>query len=299
MLLLTALVVNVASAQTTSTEPSPPVVEDGNASQWHPGGNDPYSRSNPNQPLYGSQAGRGLPGGKDPSIKIGASYKLSDAGDVAAKKGDWETAGSKYQAALDTWADNTAALYGLAKCAETNGNLDAAIGYYRTAIYSHDPKDYAAFPGDGFRTNDVTKMMDFVLALSRDQQDAEAQKVYKQAAYVLNYEGSKSTGKPFLRVLLPEFGTAPGDIAETPERLQAMAYVALSLEHGEIGNPLGIEETQNAVRLYPDSPVANYYLGEQLLLRHRHEAKTAFIKAAQLGDPQVKAEAHKWADDLP
>ncbi len=249
--------------------------------------------------FVGSAPGRGLPGGKDPSIKIGASYRLAEAGNVAAKKEDWQTAGNQYQAALDLFPSNEMALYGLAKCAETNGNLDAAVGYYRTAIYSHDPKVYAAFPGDGFNTNNVEKMMDFVLTLSRDRQDAEAQKVYKQAAYVLNYEGSKFTGKPFVRVLLPEFGMAPGDIAETPERLQAMAYVALSLEHGEIGNPLGIEETQNAVRLYPDSPVANYYLGEQLLGRHRHEAKVAYMKAAQLGDPQVKAEAHKRGDSLP
>jgi tetratricopeptide (TPR) repeat protein len=247
---------------------------------------------NPNVPIViGSTPGMGLPGGADPSAKSGPSAKLSEAGDVAAQKGDWQTARSKYQDALDLWSDNALALYGLAKCAENDGDTAAAIGYYRTAIYSHDPKVYGSVPGDGYRTNDVGRMMEYVLLLSQTHQDTEAQKVYKRAAYVLNYQDSKFTGKPFLKVLLPEFGPGPGQIAYTPQRLQAMAHVTLSILSAGFDGKAAMPEIQKAVQLYPDSPVAYYYLGERLYAKSDKGAKAAYEKAAQLGGPQVGAAA--------
>lgn len=272
LLLFTILVGGAALAQTTHV-------------RRHP---------NPNVPVViGSTPGMGLPGGTDASAKSGPSAKLSEAGDAAAQKGDWETARSKYQDALDLWPDNALALYGLAKCAESDGDKAAAIGYYRTAIYSHDPKVYGTIPGDGYRTNDAGRMMEYVLLLSQAHQDAEAQKVYKRAAYVLNYQDSKfNGGKPFLKVLLPEFGTGPGQVAYTPQRLQAMAHVTLSLLSSWFDGKVAMPEIQKAIQLYPDSAVANYYLGERLFAKSDKGAKAAYEKAVQLDGAQVGAAAH-------
>lgn len=270
LLLLPILVVGAALAQTT------PV-------RHHP---------NPNLFPGGSAPGRSLPGGADPDAKIGPSAKVSEAGDVAVQKGDWETARSKYLDALSLWPDNALALYGLAKCAENDGDTADAIGYYRTAIYSHDPKVYGTVPSDGYRTNDVGRMMEFVLLLSQAHQDAEAQKVYKRAAYVLNYQDSKfNGGKPFLKVLLPEFGPGPGQVAHTPQRLQAMAHVTLSLLSSWFDGKVAMPEIQRALQLYPDSAVANYYLGERLYAKSDKGAKAAYEKAAHLGGPQIGAAA--------
>lgn len=290
--LLVVLLAGGALAQTTSTQTTPDTststAEGSQAPPMLPGGYDPSI----NLPIgQGSTGGRGLPGGKDPSIKIGASSKLSEAGDEAAKLGNWQIAASHYQDALDLWPDTPLALYGSAKCAEAAGNLDAAIGFYRAAVYSHNPAVYGTTPGDGWGTNNVEKMMDFVLTLIQAHQDAEAQKVYKRAAYVLNYQDSKFTGKPFLRVLLPEFGTSAGQVVYTPQRLRAIADTALAHEEKGFGrHEEAIAHMREAVRLYPNSPVTQYYLGEALLgPAHDSEAKAAYQKAAELGDERTIA----------
>jgi len=276
-LLLTIIVVSAALAQTT------PV-------RHHP---------NPNLPSGGSTPGRFLSGGADLDAKIGPSAKVSEAGDVAVQKGDWEMARSKYLDALNLWPDNALALYGLAKCAEHEGDTAAAIGYYHTAIYSHGLKVYGTVPGDGYRTNDVGRMMEYVLLLSQAHQDAEAQKVYKRAAYVLNYQDSKFTGKPFLKVLLPEFGPGPGQIAYTPQRLQAMAHVTLSMLSTGFDGKAAMPEIQKALLLYPASAVVNYYLGDCLLSKGGKGARAAYEKAAQLSDGAVGAAAHDRLKALP
>ena len=86
---------------------------------------------------------------------------------------------------MKLWPDNSLALYGLAKFAVASGDSAAATSYYRTAIYSHDLTVYGTVPGDGCKTNDL---------LSQSPQDAEAQKVYKWAAHVLNYQDSQARG---------------------------------------------------------------------------------------------------------
>ena len=244
----------------------------------------------PNLPVVnGSGPGRGIPGQVDPT---GPSVKLSEAGDAAQAKSDWGTAKSRYLDAIDLWPDNSSALYGLAKCAVNDGDTEAALGYYRKIVYSHSPNVYGTAPGDGYGTNNVGRMMEFVLVLSQAHQDAEAQKVYKQAAHVLNYQDSQSNGgRPFLKVLLPEFGPAPGQVAYTPQRLQAMAHVTLSILSAGFDGKVEMSEVRKALQLYPDSPVAYYYLGERLYAKSLPGAKAAYQKAAQLSNDQVKAAA--------
>lgn len=240
-----------------------------------------------------SAPGVGPKGGVDAVSQAGESALLSKDGDIAQGKNDWETAQKEYSKALDLWPDNPVALYGSAKCAETDGDTAAAIGYYRTAIYSHDTKVYGTVPGDGYRTNDVGRMMEFVLLLSQSHQDAEAQKVYKRASHVLNYQDSQfHGGKPFLKVLLPEFGPGPGQTVYTPQRLQAMAHVTLSLLSAGFDGKVAIPEIQKALQLYPDSAVVYYYLGERLFAKSDKGAKAAYQKAAQLDGAQVGAAVH-------
>ena len=241
-------------------------------------------------PFVGSRGGGMLPGGGDLQSRIGPSFKLSQSGDEAAKNEDWQTARSKYQDALNLWPENPLAIYGLAKCAELDGDTTAAIGYYRKAIYYQGPKVASTIPNDGFQTNDVSRLMEYALLLSQTHQEIEAQKVYKRAAHLLNYQDSQfNNGKPFLKVLLPEFGTAPHQIAYTPQRLQAMAHVTLSLYSSWFDGKIAMPEIQKALQLYPNSAVVYYYQGELLLAKDHDGAKAAYQKAAQLGDDQTQA----------
>ena len=216
------------------------------------------------------------------------SIALSKQGDVAIKGGNWAQAQTYYQQALEVWPDNSNALYGLGKCADAAGDTAGAIGYYRKVIYTNDPHRYGTVPHDGYGTNNVTQMMEFVLLLSKTGQQQEALAVYNRAAHLLNYRDADTNGgKPYLKVLLPEFGVDPNAAVYTPQRLQAMARVALSIEEGAFGSKDALPQAQEAVRLYPASPITYFYLGEQLKLRQKKGAKEAYEEAAALGDDRM------------
>lgn len=93
-------------------------------------------------------------------------------------------------------------------------------------------------------------------------------------------------------MLLPEFGTDPGQTAFTPQRLQAMAHVTLYLQSPDPNGEGPVMDARKAVELYPDSAVAYYYLGECLRLWNKAAAKTVFEKAETLGDAQAAKAAH-------
>ncbi len=231
---------------------------------------------------------------QDSFRRIDKSVDLAKAGDEAAGRGDWPQATTSYQQALDLWPDNSTALYGLGKAADAAGDTAKAIGYYRRVIYTNDPNRHGTVVGDGFDTNDVVRLMEFALLLSKAGQEPEALAVYRRAAHLLNYQDADTNGgKPYLKVLLPEFGTDPNAAAYTPQRLQAMARVAISIEKGAHGSKDALPQAQEAVRLYPASPITYFYLGEQLSLMQKKEAKAAYQKAAALGDDQVVAAAHE------
>ena len=220
------------------------------------------------------------------------SIAFSKQGDAAIKGGNWVQAQTYYQQALELWPDNSNALYGLGKCADAAGDTAGAISYYRKVIYTNDPHRYGTIPHDGYGTNDVTQMMEFVLLLSKAGQKPEALAVYHRAAHLLNYRDADTNGgKPHLKVLLPTFDAEPDAAVYTPPRLQAMAHVAISIEEGDFGSKDALTQAQEAVRLYPDSPVPYFYLGEQLKLRQKPGAKEAYAKAAALGDDKVGAAA--------
>ena len=214
------------------------------------------------------------------------SIALSKQGDIAIKGGNWTQAHTYYQQALEVWSDNSNALYGLGKCADAAGDTPSAVRYYRTATYAEN----SPHTKWNTQTNNVTRLMEFVLLLSKTGQQQEALAVYNRAAHLLNYRDADANGgKPYLKVLLAEFGTDPDAVAYTPARLQAMAHIALSIEAGAFGSKDALPQAQQAVRLYPDSPIPYFYLGEQLKLMQKKEAKAAYQKAAALGDDHIGA----------
>ena len=101
--------------------------------------------------------------------------------------------------------------------------------------------------------------------------------------------GRSSTGYP----------ASPDALPYTPQRLQAMARVAIAIERGSFGSKEAVTQAQEATRLYPESPVTNFYLGEQLNLKQKKGAKEAYTKAATLGDDKVIAVAQERLKDLP
>ena len=219
------------------------------------------------------------------------SYKLSKAGDDFAKQGDWQNAQDNYQKALDEYPTNPDALYGMAEYSRIAGDTNQEIEYDRKALYSGrtgQPDD------DGFRTIDTVKLMRFALLLSQNGYADEAQTVFNRAANVLDY----MDGKPNLPRLLPPFGTGPGQVPYTPQRLQAMAHLRLSVP-GIDNQFLSAEEKRahlvEALRLQPGLAPAYFYRWLAFTNRsgHLREARDAFRAAALRGGMDTKAAVDK------
>jgi len=233
--------------------------------------------------------------GPAPEIKwwMPNTFELIKAGKEAAAHGAWQEARSNYQQVLAVEPSNQDAIYGMAKCAGAAGDVESEIKYFRIAIYAHDASQYGTLSPNSFRGGDPDKLMTYVLLLSQTGQDQESLFVYHRAADLLNYE----QGRPILKVLLPELvavRTLPAQVRYTPERLQALAETALAHEEMGFGSDKeALAHLREAVKLYPDSPVTNYYLGEGLLGTDDPGAKAAYQKAAQLGDDQTIAAANE------
>ena len=238
-------------------------------------------------------AGAGGRIGPTPEINWGIpdTSKLVRTGDEFAMHGAWQEARRNYQEVLTLEPTNDSAIYGLARCAGAVGDVKSEIGYFRRVIYAHDPSHHAIVSGESFQGGDPDKLMEYVVLLSQTGQDQEALFVYRRAADLLNYENER----PILKVLLPELvaeRTLPAQVRYTPERLQALAKTAMAHEESGHGyTKEALAHIREAVKLYPDSPVTNYYLGEELLGTDDRGAKAAYQKAAELGDDHTLAAA--------
>lgn len=196
-----------------------------------------------------------------------------------------------FQEALKYVPTNGLAYQRLAEAYTAAGQLDMAVDAYRKVVYDQ----FGPGVGNGIGNN-VPVFMQFALVLLRTNHDDEALAVYHRTAHLLNYQDSENhNGKPYLSVLLPEFGDGPDQVAYTPQRLAAMAHVAIGYETFGFEDKQPTEHLREAVRLYPDSPVAQFYLAEDLVGRagHAREAREAYHAAAQLGGPEVKAQVEK------
>ena len=217
------------------------------------------------------------------------SLHIAEQGDVAAKAGDWTRAQAYYQQALAVWPDDSLALYGMGQCADAAGDMESAVKYYRTASYA-DNSPHSVY---NTQTNDSERLMEFVLLLSKDGQQKEALSVYQRAAGLLNY----MDGKQNLDVLLPDF--RPGGWVYTPQRMEAMAHVAIAYQKEGFDNKLVMTEQEKAIALAPDSPLPYFYKGRVLIGKggRSREMLAAFRKAAQLGDDDTKAAVDKQMKD--
>ena len=183
------------------------------------------------------------------------STGISDKGDADAKQGDWAQAQEQYRQALAIWPDNSAALYGMGRCAEAAGDTASAINYYRTASYA-DNSPHSVY---NTQTNDPVRLMEFALLLSEGGQEKESLSVYQRAAGLLNYVD----GKPNLHVLLPDFRS--GSWTYSPQRLRAMARVGIAVGPGNWDDKKALTELQEASTLAPDSPLPYFYEGRVLI----------------------------------
>lgn len=222
------------------------------------------------------------------------AYAAVKAGNNLAKNGHWKDAQSQYRQALDASPEHGSAhllaLYGLIACCRATGDTARGLDYSRQAIYRHGSA------AEGFFENNPEPLMQFALLLNQMGQAPEAVTAYNHAASLLDFQDSQyNGGKSHLKALLPELvaeRTLPAQVRYTPERLQALAETAIAHEEMAFGsNKEALTHMQEAVKLYPDSPVTNYYLGEALLAKDRAGAKAAYQKAAQLGDDQTIAAA--------
>ncbi len=212
------------------------------------------------------------------------SYDLSKVGDNFAKQGDWQNAQEAYQKALDLYPTNRQALYGMAACSQTAGDTNAQLSFYRKVVYSINPADR------GFSETDPEKLMQFVLLLSQAGYADEALTVYTHAASLLNY----MDGKQNIPMMLPAFGSAPGQVPYSAKRVKALAHVGIAVKTQD-----GQEKQTHldeAIRLQPDLATAYFYKGRQALTfqtGHSREARDAFRAAARYGDPSMRAEVAK------
>ncbi len=211
---------------------------------------------------------------------ISNSTSLAQSGDAESGKGNWTQAMSDYQAALALWPTNQIASYGMGDYYLTKNDLQGAIRYYRQVIYAYPdppPSLHVVFA----ENNNPYRVMEYALLLSETGQQDEALTVYRHGAQMLNY----MDGRPRLKLRLPDFGDEPGQIAFTPERLQALAQVGWAIDHVDFDTKGAWARLQQAAAMFPDSPVPYFYRAQHEL-RYRQDSKAArtdFDKAAQIG----------------
>lgn len=207
-------------------------------------------------------------------------------GEDALKVGNADKAVRAFQEALGLEPNEVLALQRLAEGYTAQGNLDRAIDTYRFLLYDH--------PGKGWSSScssDPALLMRFALALLQTGQAEEALSVYHHALGFFNYRD----GKPANKVLLPEFGSGPGQWAYTPQRLQAMAHVALAEESAHFDGKEELSNLQVAAGLDPDSGIPQFYIGMYLFAHGRHDqAKAALQQAIQMGGDKMAAAAQEY-----
>lgn len=205
-------------------------------------------------------------------------YAIILRGDEAMKAGDTEGAIAAFLEAKETQTQAPIAEVKLAEAYTAAGRTEEAIDAYRKLLYPAPGQDWS-------HTNQLspTMQMSFSLLLLQTGQEAEALAAYRRALPNLNYDAE---GRQTIPVQLPVIG--PGGLPYSPQILQAMDCVGVGID-----SPAGFDvpKLKEAVRLAPDSPVANFYLGRYLYSQQQVGAKAALERAIQLGDARTVAKA--------
>jgi tetratricopeptide (TPR) repeat protein len=205
-------------------------------------------------------------------------------GETCQRTGDFSAAAAAYTRAHAMIPDDTSVVYHLAECAEAMGDTEAALRYYRSVVYTDAPPPLMRT----IQENDGPKLIPFVLLLNKTGQAQEAVSVYNYAIARIDFD--PGSGKQAVDVLLPQFGDGPGQVPYTPQGLEAMAHLAITVTTNDMN--IGRTNAQEAVGLAPDSALAHYYLGKCFYaLGHNTDAKAELQQAVQLGDDQTVAAA--------
>ena len=236
-----------------------------------------------------------LPPGKTDPALIEAGQNAQDAivqGEALLKSGHVKDAVSAFQNALSYAPTDGLAYRRLAEAYAAAGKLrEASRAFHKFLVEGFGPGN-----GNGGVGDTADEWAEYALVLVKTGQTADAVQAYNHAASLLDYEGGDvQNGKQTVKVLLPELvaeRTLPEQVQYTPEHLQALADTALAHEEMSFGsNKEAVTHMREAVKLYPDSPVTNYYLGEALLVKDSAGAKAAYQKAVELGDDKTVAAA--------
>ena len=252
-----------------------------------------------------------LPQTNTDSASREAGNKAYDAilhGEDLLKSGHVSGAVAEFQHALDYVPTDGLAYQRLAEAYITLGKSSLASQAFHKALIED--------AGSGIGGN-ADVWAEYALMLAKTNQPVEAIQMYNHAAYLLDYEDSQyHNGQPTLKVLFPEVvmgDSLPGQVAYTPERLQALADALLAHTQQGFWSYKEIKaHAEEAVKLYPDSAPVQYYLGEALYgsyyavldssVKDKAAARAAFQedkkgeveayqKAAELGDDATVAAA--------
>ncbi len=221
---------------------------------------------------------------------VAASQTVSE-GEAYFKAGNTHSAIDSYKAALDIRPDDGLAYRRLAEAYTATGKLDeASRAFHKFLVEGFGPGN-----GNGGVGDTADEWAEYALVLVKTGQSAEAIRCYNHAASLLDFEDSENHGgKPALKVVFPEIvlGDAlPEQVQYTPERLQALADSLLAYkQQGFWSDKEVLTHAQEAAKLYPDSGVTHYYLGE-VLPPSNPQQKAAYQKAAELGDDRTVAAA--------
>ncbi len=176
------------------------------------------------------------------------------------------------------------AYQGLSDCYLQLGDIQKALEAERGAIYVKGPGD----TGPVIVNTDTSYLLSFASLLDKTGQTVEAIRVYNHAASILKYEDNR----PSNVYLLPLLGTEQGQVAYTSSRLQSLAQVGLgvfSLATQELTPAERVGHLKEAMRLYPNSPVVQSYLGDVLAgAGDAAGAKAARAQANALGLSRVR-----------
>ena len=215
------------------------------------------------------------------------SYQAVSNGEAYFKAGNPQAAIVSYKAALDISPDDGLAYRRLAEAYVALGKLnEASLAFHKFLVEGFGPGN-----GNGGVVDTADEWAEYALVLVRTGKSAEAVQMYNEGAFMLDYEGSRQNGgKPYLKVLLPEVvmeNALPNQVQYTPEHLQALADTLLAHEERGFGSiKEAIVHMQEAVKLYSNSPVTHYYLGEMSVSGSPQE-KAEYQKAIELGDDQT------------
>ncbi len=189
-----------------------------------------------------------------------------------------------FQEALTYEPADITAYRGLASCYLKLGDTQKALEAERSAVYLKGPGDTEPV----IVNTNTSDLLQFASLLDKMGQAAEATTIYNHAAMSLKYIDDK----PNDVYLLPLFGTEQGQIAYTSAHLQALVQVGLgafSLYTQELTPAERVVHLKEAMRLYPNSPVVQSYLGDVLAgAGDAAGAKAARAQANALGLSRVK-----------